>query len=281
MILIADSGSTKTAWVAISTNGETVAQAITAGINPFFISEEDILKDIAANVAPAFAGVDIDQIYFYGAGCAFEDKNAMVERALKHSFTKAKIVIDSDMVGAAKGLCGRSAGISCILGTGSNTCYWDGEKIAKNVSPLGFILGDEGSGAVLGKNFIADVMKNQISASIGEKFFAQMELTPAEVINRVYRQPFPNRFLATFTRFMNDNKHEPEIAAIIERCFTQFFERNIMQYDYKNLEVNVIGSIGFHFRPMLESAAAKLGIKIGKIEQTPIEGLIKFHSLNK
>lgn len=278
MILIADSGSTKTAWVAIDKSGKILVETITAGINPFFISEEDIQADIAANVAPAFEGVEVSEIYFYGAGCAFEDKNAMVERALAHSFTKARIIVDSDMVGAAKGLCGTNAGIACILGTGSNTCYWDGQKIAKNVSPLGFILGDEGSGAVLGKNFIADVMKNQISAEIGERFFAQMELTPAEVINRVYRQPFPNRFLATFTRFMNENKHEPEIAAIIERCFVQFFERNIKQYDYKALDVNVIGSIGYYFRPMLESAAARLGIRIGKIEQTPIEGLIRFHS---
>lgn len=280
MILIADSGSTKTAWVAISEGGKIHHRATTAGINPFFISQADIASDIASNVAPEFAGFTISDIHFYGAGCAFVDKNVMVAEALAESFSEAKISIDSDMVGAALGLCGRRPGIAAILGTGSNTCYWDGEKIAKNVSPLGFILGDEGSGAVLGKNFIADVMKNQIDHTIGEKFFAQMELTPAEIINRVYRQPFPNRFLASFTRFMNENKQHPDVEAIITRSFRAFFERNIMQYDYRTLDVNVIGSIGFYFREMLLAAAEPLGIRLGKIEQSPMEGLIEFHTKN-
>jgi N-acetylglucosamine kinase-like BadF-type ATPase len=276
MILIADSGSTKTEWVAVE-GGKVVATTKTLGINPVFQTVEEIQKDVAENVAPAFAGLTITELFFYGAGC-LPEKIEGVRQALAHSFSAATISVQSDLVGAALAVCGSQPGIACILGTGSNTCFWDGEKIVKNVSPLGFILGDEGSGAVMGKTFVADVLKNQMPDRIAKKFMEQMNLTPAEVINRVYRQPFPNRFLATFTRFMNENKHEKEISDLITRNFILFFERNIKQYDYTSYPVNIIGSIGFHFREMLEAAAAPLGIKLGKVEQSPINGLIEYHS---
>lgn len=276
MILIADSGSTKTEWVAVE-GGKVTATTKTLGINPVFQTVEEIQQDVADNVAPAFAGMAITELFFYGAGC-LPEKIEGVRQALAHSFPKATISVQSDLVGAALAVCGNQPGIACILGTGSNTCFWDGEKIVKNVSPLGFILGDEGSGAVMGKTLVADVLKNQISEHIATKFMAQHNLTPAEVINRVYRQPFPNRFLATFTRFMNENRHEKEIADLITRNFTLFFERNIKQYDYTTYPVNIIGSIGFHFSEMLEAAAAPLGIKLGKVQQSPIEGLIEYHN---
>lgn len=276
MILIADSGSTKTEWVAVE-GGKVIATTKTLGINPVLQAYEEIQKDVADNVAPAFAGLTITQVFFYGAGC-LPEKIEGVRQALAHSFSAATISVQSDLVGAALALCGNKPGIACILGTGSNTCFWDGTKIAKNVSPLGFILGDEGSGAVMGKTFVADVLKNQISEHIAQKFMEQQNLTPAEIINRVYRQPFPNRFLATFTRFMNENKHEKEIAELIIRNFTLFFERNIKQYDYATYPVNIIGSVGFYFCEMLEAAAAPLGVKLGKVEQSPINGLIEYHS---
>ena len=276
MILIADSGSTKTEWVAVE-GGKVVATTKTLGINPVFQTVEEIQKDVAENVAPAFAGLTISELFFYGAGC-LPEKIEGVRQALAHSFSAATISVQSDLVGAALAVCGSKPGIACILGTGSNTCFWDGEKIVKNVSPLGFILGDEGSGAVMGKTFVADVLKNQMPDRIAKKFMEQMNLTPADVINRVYRQPFPNRFLATFTRFMNENKHEKEISDLITRNFVLFFERNIKQYDYTSYPVNIIGSIGFHFREMLEAAAAPLGIRLGKVEQSPINGLIEYHS---
>lgn len=276
MILIADSGSTKTEWVAVE-GGKVIATTKTLGINPVFQTVEEIQKDVAENVAPAFAGLTITELFFYGAGC-LPEKIEGVRQALAHSFSAATISVQSDLVGAALAVCGSQPGIACILGTGSNTCFWDGEKIVKNVSPLGFILGDEGSGAVMGKTFVADVLKNQMPDRIAKKFMEQMNLTPADVINRVYRQPFPNRFLATFTRFMNENKHEKEISDLITRNFILFFERNIKQYDYTSYPVNIIGSIGFHFREMLEAAAAPLGIRLGKVEQSPINGLIEYHS---
>lgn len=276
MILIADSGSTKTEWVAVE-NSKVIAAVKTAGINPVLQSVEEIQKDVAENVAPTFAGLHITEIYFYGAGC-LPEKIEGVRQALSHSFANATISVQSDLVGAAIALCGNKPGIACILGTGSNTCFWDGEKIAKNVSPLGFILGDEGSGAVIGKTFVADVLKNQISEHIAKKFMEQMNLTPAEIINRVYRQPFPNRFLATFALFLNENRNEKEIRELIIRCFTLFFERNIRQYDYSTYTVNVIGSVGFYFREMLEDAAAPLGIRIGTVEQSPMKGLVEYYS---
>lgn len=279
MILIADSGSTKTDWVAIQ-DGTAVASTQTSGINPVLQSEEEVCKEIATNVAPTFAGKDITQIFFYGAGC-LPEKIEGVRNAIAASFPQAEIEVQSDLVGAAIALCGSQPGIACILGTGSNTCFWDGEAVEKHVSPLGFILGDEGSGAVLGKNLVADLLKNQLSESITKTFFEETGLTPAEIINRVYRQPFPNRFLASLTRFMNEHREEKEIHSLIVRCFTQFFERNIKQYDYSRYPVNIIGSIGFYFKDMLEEAAQPLGIRIGKVEQSPLGGLVRFHSQPK
>lgn len=276
MILIADSGSTKTEWAAVE-RGQVVVTVKTAGINPVLQATEEIQKEVADSVAPTFAGFAITELFFYGAGC-LPEKVEGVRQALAHSFPAAAISVQSDLVGAALALCGNKPGIAGILGTGSNTCFWDGEKIAKNVSPLGFILGDEGSGAVLGKTFVADVLKNQISERISKKFMEQMNLTPTEIINRVYRQPFPNRFLASFTHFLNENRNEKEISDLITRCFTLFFERNIRQYDYSSYPVNIIGSVGFYFHEMLETAAAPIGIKIGKIEQSPMRGLLEYHS---
>jgi len=276
MILIADSGSTKTEWVAVE-NGNIIASTKSLGINPVYQSVEEIRNDVETNVAPTFRELPIGEVHFYGAGC-LPEKIEGVQQALAHSFKNAAITVQSDLVGAAKALCQNNSGIACILGTGSNTCFWDGSSIVKNVSPLGFILGDEGSGAVLGKLFIADVLKNQLPEHISKKFMEEMQLTPADIINRVYRQPFPNRFLATFTKFMNEHRNEPAISNLIIKSFTLFFERNVMQYDYQNLSVNIIGSIGFHFSEMLEAAAKPLGIKLGKIEQSPIKGLVEFHS---
>lgn len=277
MILIVDSGSTKTEWIAVE-NGQIVGQTKTLGINPVYQSFEEIQKDITENVAPYFKGYTFVEVHYYGAGCIPEKIEGMKEVLAKVFTSSTKTTVQSDLIGAALALCGNTSGIACILGTGANTCFWDGEKVAKNVPALGFILGDEGSGAVLGRTFIADVLKNQISERIASKFLSETGLTAGDIINKVYRQPFPNRFLATFTRFMNENRHEKEIEAIIVRCFTQFFERNIKQYDYKNYPVNIIGSIGFYFKEMLEMAATPMGIKLGIVEQSPVMGLVKYHS---
>ena len=279
MILIADSGSTKTDWCVVE-NGVLVQQIFTKGTNPFFQSEEEISNEIATALLPELKTDEFDAVYFYGAGCGFPDKIEIVHRAIsKQLKVKGNVEVATDMLAAARGLCGREAGIACIMGTGSNSCYYDGENIVANVSPLGFILGDEGSGACLGKLMVGDLLKNQMTPELKEKFLKQFNLTPADIIDRVYRKPFPNRFLASLSPFLAQNINEPCVLELVLNSFKAFFKRNIMQYEnYQNLKVNLIGSVAFYYKEVLAEAAEAMGIQLGTIIQSPMEGLIKYHA---
>ena len=279
MILIADSGSTKTDWCVVE-NGVLVQQIFTKGTNPFFQSEEEISNEIATALLPELKTDEFDAVYFYGAGCGFPDKIEIVHRAIsKQLKVKGNVEVATDMLAAARGLCGREAGIACIMGTGSNSCYYDGENIVANVSPLGFILGDEGSGACLGKLMVGDLLKNQMTPELKEKFLKQFDLTPADIIDRVYRKPFPNRFLASLSPFLAQNINEPCVHELVLNSFKAFFKRNIMQYEnYQNLKVNLIGSVAFYYKEVLAEAAETMGIQLGTIIQSPMEGLIKYHA---
>ena len=279
MILIADSGSTKTDWCVVE-NGVLVQQIFTKGTNPFFQSEEEVSNEIATALLPELKTDEFDAVYFYGAGCGFPDKIEIVHRAIsKQLKVKGNVEVATDMLAAARGLCGREAGIACIMGTGSNSCYYDGESIVANVSPLGFILGDEGSGACLGKLMVGDLLKNQMTPELKEKFLAQFNLTPADIIDRVYRKPFPNRFLASLSPFLAQNINEPCVHELVLNSFKAFFKRNIMQYEnYQNLKVNLIGSVAFYYKEVLAEAAEAMGIQLGTIIQSPMEGLIKYHA---
>jgi N-acetylglucosamine kinase-like BadF-type ATPase len=279
MILIADSGSTKTDWCVVE-NGVLVQQIFTKGTNPFFQSEEEISNEIATALLPELKTDEFDAVYFYGAGCGFPDKIEIVHRAIsKQLKVKGCVEVATDMLAAARGLCGREAGIACIMGTGSNSCYYDGENIVANVSPLGFILGDEGSGACLGKLMVGDLLKNQMTPELKEKFLKQFDLTPADIIDRVYRKPFPNRFLASLSPFLAQNINEPCVHELVLNSFKAFFKRNIMQYEnYQNLKVNLIGSVAFYYKEVLAEAAEAMGIQLGTIIQSPMEGLIKYHA---
>ena len=279
MILIADSGSTKTDWCVVE-NGVLVQQIFTKGTNPFFQSEEEISNEIATALLPELKTDEFDAVYFYGAGCGFPDKIEIVHRAIsKQLKVKGNVEVATDMLAAARGLCGREAGIACIMGTGSNSCYYDGENIVANVSPLGFILGDEGSGACLGKLMVGDLLKNQMTPELKGKFLKQFDLTPADIIDRVYRKPFPNRFLASLSPFLAQNINEPCVHELVLNSFKAFFKRNIMQYEnYQNLKVNLIGSVAFYYKEVLAEAAEAMGIQLGTIIQSPMEGLIKYHA---
>ena len=279
MILIADSGSTKTDWCVVE-NGVLVQQIFTKGTNPFFQSEEEISNEIATALLPELKTDEFDAVYFYGAGCGFPDKIEIVHRAIsKQLKVRGNVEVATDMLAAARGLCGREAGIACIMGTGSNSCYYDGENIVANVSPLGFILGDEGSGACLGKLMVGDLLKNQMNPELKEKFLKQFDLTPADIIDRVYRKPFPNRFLASLSPFLAQNINEPCVHELVLNSFKAFFKRNIMQYEnYQNLKVNLIGSVAFYYKEVLAEAAEAMGIQLGTIIQSPMEGLIKYHA---
>jgi N-acetylglucosamine kinase-like BadF-type ATPase len=274
MILIADGGSTKTDW-CVSMQGKQLQRIITQGINPYFFSEEEIAEEIRSSLLPELQIQTFDALYFYGAGCLPEKIPTMQNALSKHLAAKT-IEVNSDMLAAARGLSGRNPGIVCILGTGSNSCFYDGEKIVNNVSPLGFILGDEGSGAVLGKMLVGDLLKNQLPAGLKERFLQEFDLTPGMIIERVYRQPFPNRFLASLSPFLLQNMEEPSIKSLVFSAFRLFLTRNVMQYDYKRYPVYFIGSIAYHYREILEEAVLATDMKLGGIMQNPMEGLVKY-----
>mgnify|MGYP000835044518 FL=1 len=277
MILIADSGSTKTDWCVVL-NGTVIKRLGTKGINPFFQSEEEIQQKLTASLLPQLPEGKFNAVYFYGAGCTPE-KAPTLRRAIADSLPiVGNIKAYSDMLAAARGLCGREAGITCILGTGSNSCFYDGKEIVNHISPLGFILGDEGSGAVLGKLLVGDILKNQLSPAIKEAFLKQFDLTVPEIIDRVYRQPFPNRFLASLSPFIAQHLEEPGIRQLVLGSFIAFLRRNVMQYDYTQYPAHFIGSVAHCYKEILQEAAQETGIRIGKILQSPMEGLIQYHS---
>lgn len=277
MIVIADSGSTKTHW-CVAEQGCSVQQIFTKGTNPFFQSEEEINNEIVTELLPQLSTDRLDAVYFYGAGCAFPDKIETVHRILSnHLQVTQQIEVSTDMLAAARALCGQQSGIACILGTGSNSCFYDGNRIVNQVSPLGFILGDEGSGAVLGKLLVGDILKNQTSPELRAAFFDRFNLTLPDIIDRVYRQPFPNRFLASLSPFLAENLHEPAIHQLVLDSFKAFFRRNVMQYDYQHHAAHFIGSVAFYYQEVLYQAARELDLPIGTIIQSPMEGLIRFH----
>ncbi|MDP3437750.1 MAG: ATPase [Bacteroidales bacterium] len=275
MRLIADSGSTKVDWRAIHSDG-TVQEITTAGINPFFQTEEQIIYELEQHLLPEISA-SVNEIHFYGAGVSSPDKVKILQDCFRKVFPKANTSAYTDLLAAARSLCGNKPGIAGIMGTGANSCFFDGKEIADNVPACGYILGDEGSGAVLGKKFISDYLKRQLPADLNAQFDLKYNLNYSIVIERVYRQPFPNRYLATFSVFLNENKSHPYVDKFLRECFNEFFTRNIMQYDYKKYPVNLVGSVAFHYKEILTDVASKLGITIGKIVQSPIDGLAEYH----
>ena len=273
MIVIADGGSTKTAWTCVENDKKK--SVITGGINPFFMSTKEISLMLDSEFGESFSNVSA--VYFYGAG-AIPEKRKIVFDALSPFFGTSEVFVESDLLGAARGLNGRNHGIACIMGTGSNSCYYDGEKIVKNVSPSGYILGDEGSGAVLGKKLLSDLLKNQLPEDIKNDFFETYRTDSLEIMESVYRKPFPGRYMAGFARFMAkhiDNKH---IKDMVSKSFDEFFRRNVLQYDNVfDLPLNFTGSIAFYFRESLIESAENCGLTIDKITGNPMAGLIEYH----
>lgn len=275
MILIADSGTTKTEWCLITDRGD-LETVITSGINPFYQDAENI----SAILQKEFIGIKkIDAIYFYGAGCINQEKQNIVKDALLNVFKVTNIFVGSDLLAAAHSLCQDRSGVVCILGTGSNSCYYNGSEIVVNVSPLGFILGDEGSGAVLGKKLIGDVLKKQLPQSLIDDFFETYQTTAAAILENVYKKPFPSRYLADYTKFLSKNIKHPEIEKIVTDSFRDFVTRNLLQYsEIGQTPIHFTGSIAFHFEVQLRKVIKEQDLMLGNIEKAPMEGLIKYHN---
>lgn len=278
MILIADGGSTKVDWRLID-KGVDIKQIFTGGMNPFFRTQEDISEEIKHSLLPEVKEFNIEQIYFFGAGCNSAEKNEIISNAITDNIKCSYIEINSDLLAAARGLCGQNKGIACIIGTGSNSCYYDGKEIVTNVSPLGYILGDEGSGAVIGRLFVGACLKNQLTAGIKEKFLSEYNLTPALILDKVYKQPMPNRFLASLSPYILNHIQDETVYNLVYNTFNDFLVRNVMQYDnYKRLPIHFTGSVAYHYQAVLRKLAIDMNINIGNITQSPMEGLIQYYS---
>ena len=288
MILIADSGSTKTDW-ALAPSLSTVPSDsslftlhsslfTTQGINPFHQDRAVIAEILSQELLPQLNPDAVDCVCFYGSGVRPELEPVMIA-LLQEAFPQAKEVeAHSDLLGAARALCGHNYGIASILGTGANSCLYDGEHIVQNTPALGYVLGDEGSGGVLGKHFLHELYKGVLSENIRADFEQEYGLTMADIIQRVYREPMPNRFLASLAPFIYRHLSDPAVNRMVIDNFRDFFRYNIRPYNHPELPVSFVGSIAWHFRDQLAEAADAEGFTLGAILKSPIEGLLRYHT---
>ena len=276
MILIADSGSTKTDW-CVAKDGFTVKRFTTQGINPYHQDERRINGIVLDELLPQTGEYKIKKIVFYGSGCREETIPAM--KTILHSAFNNNIEVEiySDLLGAARAICGHEEGIACILGTGSNSCLYDGKKIIGNIPPLGYILGDEGSGASLGKIFINEIFKNSQMSDLKKEFLQVLQMTEGDIIDRVYRQPMANRFLASLAPFIHSHIERHEVNEIVTENFRQFLLKNVKRYHRDDLQVSFIGSIAWHFKSQLLQSALEENVYVGSVEKSPMDGLLRYH----
>lgn len=278
MKLIAESGSTRTEWALVE--GSTLIQrAFTEGLNPFFQTRREISRSVRLGLPELFFKKKLEQVYFYGAGCTSHEKKNILGASLVAQF-KTPIQVESDLLAAARGLFKCEAGIACILGTGSNSCFYDGKIIVKNVKAGGYILGDEGSGATMGKAFLSDLLKGLAPSTIANDFYDKFRINNNEVMESVYNRPFPNRFLSTVSYFLADHTSDEYVHALITTNLQSFFKRCICQYDYQNYPIRFVGSVANLYSDTLQNIATEFGATVDIIAESSMNGLIEFHALN-
>lgn len=276
MILIADSGSTKTDW-CIADKKNMIQRIGTQGINPFHQDETEMMTIVEKELLPQMDDMEIERIYFYGSGCREEFHSVMESLFCRFFPNVSAIEVHGDLLGAARGVCGAGEGIACILGTGANSCLYDGHRIVANTPPLGYILGDEGSGAVLGRLFVNALFKGGLSDGLRNEFLEEYGFTLADVIRRVYREPMANRFLASFAPFIRLHSSNPQVHDLIIDNFRSFFRRNVVAYGRRDLPVGAVGSIAHYFSSELTEAARAEGFIMGRIVRSPMDGLVEYH----
>lgn len=278
MKIIADSSASRTEWVLV--DGNTVVEhAFTKGLNPFFQSRRDISHSIRLELPEAFLKKRWEHIYFYGAGCANTDKKKIVEASLVAQF-KTPVTVESDLLGAARGLLINEPGIACILGSGSNSCYYDGKQIVKNVRSLGFVLGDEGSASYIGKRFVSDCLKDIAPEQLRNSFYEYINKTPDEIMTSIYENTLPGNMLSVYSRFLMDKLEMDYVYGIVYSSINDFFTRNVAQYNYRDLNVCFVGSNACAYSGVLNEVAKKFGINIRKILPSSVPGLVHYHATN-
>ena len=279
IILIADSGSTKAEWCLL--NGNKRKTIYTQGISPYFLTTGQIQQILIVELKEKLKNIEPDKVYYYGTGCSNPENVVSVKKALKNTFSKAKIFVDHDLMGAAKALCGNGKGVACILGTGSNSCYYNGKKIVKNSPGLGFILGDEGSGAYLGKKVVQYYLYHTFDPDLMDRFQAKYNTTAAEILDAVYKHALPNRYLAGFVPFLIENRGHFMIENIIEDGFNDFFFNHVYKYrESWIMPIHFIGSVAFGFKDVLKDMCDSYELQLGRVLKNPMDGLVKYHKEN-
>ncbi|WP_075603720.1 hypothetical protein [Saccharicrinis aurantiacus] len=274
MIVIADSGSSKTHWSFLN---DAYADIFTKGINPYYINSKEIYEVLEGAFENKFDS--ITEVYFFSAGCNTQVQKKTVEDAILQMWPKAIVHVESDILAACYATSMQNKGISCILGTGANSCYFDGVTVQQNIPPLGFILGDEGSGAYLGKQLVNAIYKGKLSDEIKAQFEAEYDCDMAGILNKVYKQSFPNRYLASFVPFIKSNISIPEFRLIVEKGFRQFLKNNVLQYpEAASLPIHFVGSVAYYFKDILEAQIEKKGLIMGKVLRSPMEGLKLYYN---
>jgi glucosamine kinase len=277
MILIADSGGSKTDWRLIQKDG-SIDQAHSPGFNPYYQPIDDLKKNVQDVLLPKINDSHVNKIFFYGAGVSSVKNQLTIKSAFLEFFPGAQIEIGWDLLAAARALCGHEPGIACIMGTGSNSCLYDGTKIIDNVANLGWILADEGSGANIGRKFLVDYLRKKMPQKLSAQFHQRFPLSREEFLEKVYQQEKPSAFLASFAKFIFQHLDDAYCYKLIYDSFAEFYENNVMKYDnYENLKVHFTGSIAFYFSDILRQVANDKGITVKNILEGPIAGLTLYH----
>ena len=281
-IWIVDSGSTKCDW-QLYINGQLAAEYKTKGINPYYQTKEEIIELLYTHLPKHEMAQAADAMYYYGAGITDKDQSEFVRSILVNFVNAKEIIVESDLLGAARAMCGHQEGIVCIMGTGSNSCHYDGTNIVANTPPLGFILGDEGSAGNMGKYFVTDLLRGELSSEISNAFYTEYKLTPKEIMQRIYRAPFPNRFLASLAPFIiRHHKEDEELAWIVRDSIEDFLDRCIVNhYPHRQFPVHFIGSIAVVLQEIIAEIANQFNIAIGEFKTSPLPGLAYYHHATK
>jgi glucosamine kinase len=276
MLLVADSGSTKADWL-LADKGKVIASFSSMGFNPFFHNGETVFKELGKNKPMMKYAAQIKDVNFFGAGCSSPARNKIIAQGLKKVFPGANVVVDHDMLGAALAACNNSAGLVCILGTGSNIAYYNGKKLSETRHGLGYVLGDESSGSYYGKKLLAYFVYEVMPSDLRKAFYAKYKMTKEKMIKHVYQMPDANVYLASFAKFLSDYKTHAWIKQLVYNGMTDFFETNIFAYrEYKTAPVHFIGSIAYHFKDTLQNVADEKGFTMGKIIVRPVDELMGY-----
>jgi N-acetylglucosamine kinase-like BadF-type ATPase len=276
-ILLADSGATKTAWALLM--GKKVVHVQTQGISPYLMDANRIIEVLSKELPPSIVKKKITHIHYYGTGCKAVAKARIVRQALKKVFPESTIQVTHDLMAAAVSLCGNSKGIACILGTGSGSCLFDGKRIIAHSPGLGYVLGDEGSGVYFGKQLIRHFLYGQLDTHLSNSFEKKFELNRDKILQAVYREPLPNRFLSQLAIFLSENRGHYIIENIIEDGLRDFFEPHLKRYpSIHALPVHFVGGVAWAFKDKLKELCDHYGFQMGKVIKQPMEGLIDFYS---